>query len=98
MNRRTRLQAGSPFLLGHFLDTICIDHVGALGYERLAAGSHTGTGIGRGKLFGRGGVDLVRLALAKLVCRYQDLVGVAIIPLVPVMTVVYNTVNVLVNL
>jgi hypothetical protein len=98
LNRRTRLKAGSSFLLGHSLDAICIDHVGALGYVRLAAGSHTGTGIGRGKLFGHVGVDLVRLAFAKLVCRYQNLVGVAFIPLVPVMTVVYNAVNVLVNL
>lgn len=94
---RTRLHR-VPILLGHFLDTIRTYFVGTLCHVGFTAGSHTGTSVGRSKLRSHSGIDLVRLAAAKLVCRYQDLVGVAFIPLVPVMTVVYNAVNVLVNL
>ena len=97
LNSRDPAAAGSPLLLVHLLDTVRAGVIGTLGYVRFAAGSHTGTGIGRGKLFGHGRVDLVWLVVAKLICRHQNFVGFAIIPLVPVMTVVDNAVNVLAN-
>jgi hypothetical protein len=89
---------GPCFTLGHFLDAIHTGFVGTLGNKGFTAGRHTGTGTGRGELFGHGGVNPIRLIAAKLVRRHQDLVGVAIITLGPVMTVVDNAVNVLVNL
>lgn len=93
---RTRLHR-VPILLGHFLDTIRTYFVGTLCHVGFTAGSHTGTSVGRSKLCSHSGIDLVRLAAAKLVCRYQDLIGAAVVSLSPVMTVVDNTMNVLVD-
>jgi hypothetical protein len=74
---------------------ISFNLIGTLGYISFAAGGHAGSCRGRSQLFGHGRVNIVRLLVAEFVRGYQDFIGVAHVPLVPVVAVVNNAVNVL---
>jgi hypothetical protein len=83
--------------LCHFFYAIHINLSRAFGNVRFAAGRHTGTCGGGGKLICHCGVNLVWLPAAEFIRGDQNLVGFTLVPLLPVMTVIYNAVDMLVH-